>query len=241
MIVTDNENSWDRDRAQGYLQIADLVVIERKRTLTILERLFAYRFQRRAGLTMLDLGCGDGSVTEIIRSRYPENTFCLLDGSEFMLEKAKQRLGDRGVMFRKETFQEYLDRPPESEKYDFVCSANAIHHLELSEKERLYLKIFQELKAGGLFVNSDPVVPSSERSEKWQFNLWIDWMREAAEERGVALDPNIIEGVPFEYKRKPENKPSGLAEQLQLLQKTGFQDVDCFYKYSIFAVFGGTK
>jgi tRNA (cmo5U34)-methyltransferase len=51
----------------------------------------------------------------------------------------------------------------------------------------------------------------------------------------------MIENVPSDYKRKPENKPSGLFEQLQMLQKIGFQDVDCFYKYGIFTLFGGTK
>jgi tRNA (cmo5U34)-methyltransferase len=239
--MKDTEGSWNQNRAQGYLQIADLVVVERKRIITILERLFAYHFQERKGLAMLDLGCGDGFVTEVIRSKYPKNIFYLLDGSEFMLEKAKQRLTGQDVIFLAETFQNYLDKPPEFGKYDFIYSINAIHHLELSEKKRLYFRIFQELKTGGLFVNSDPVVPSSERSETWQFNLWMDWIRESVRERNLAIEPGIIENVPSDYKKKPENKPSGLLEQLQSLQEIGFQDVDCFYKYAIFTIFGGTK
>jgi tRNA (cmo5U34)-methyltransferase len=239
--MKDAENSWNQDRAQGYLQIADLVVIERKRIMTILERLFAYHFQVRKGLAMLDLGCGDGFVTEIIRSKYPENVFYLMDGSDFMLEKAKQRLTGQSVIFLAEAFQDYLDKTPEFEKYDFIYSANAIHHLDFSEKKRLYFRLFQELKTGGLFVNSDPVAPSSERSEKWQFNLWIDWIREVVEDRDLTIESSMIENVPSDYKKKPENKPSGLIEQLQMLQEIGFRDVDCFHKYGIFTIFGGTK
>jgi tRNA (cmo5U34)-methyltransferase len=164
-----------------------------------------------------------------------------MDGSEFMLEKAEQRLSGQGVFFIAQTFQDYLDKPPEFGKYDFVYSANAIHHLDPFEKKRLYFRVFEELKAGGLFVNSDPVVPSSERSEQWQFNLWIDWIREIVRERNFSIEPGMIESVPSEYKKKSENKPSGLIEQLEMLQKIGFQDVDCFYKYGIFALFGGTK
>jgi tRNA (cmo5U34)-methyltransferase len=241
LIMDDIENSWDRGRAQGYLEIADFVVVERERIMMILERLFAYHFQGRNGLTMLDLGCGDGLVTEFIRSKSPESTFYLMDGSDFMLKKARQRLKGPGVRFLAETFQNHLDKQPEFGKYDFVYSMNAIHHLDVLEKKRLYCRVFDELKPGGLFVNSDPVTPASERSEEWQFNLWIDWMQKIARERDLKIEGGMIEKVPSGYKRKPENKPSGLFEQMQMLQEIGFQDVDCFYKYGIFTLFGGTK
>ena len=65
----DTQKTWDRDSAKSYLQNADLMVVERKRMLTILERLFTYHFQQRKGLTLLDLGCGDGFVTGVIRSK----------------------------------------------------------------------------------------------------------------------------------------------------------------------------
>jgi len=41
--------------------------------------------------------------------------------------------------------------------------------------------------------------------------------------------------------KQAENKPSGLFNQLQLLSRIGFRDVDCFYRYGIFSIFGGTK
>ena len=232
---------WDRTGARTYLQYADLVVVERKRIIAILERLFAYHFQRKKGLTMLDLGCGDGFVTEAIRSRYPDNVFYLMDGSKFMIEKARERFKNVDMIFLAETFENYLNRSANVDKYDFIYSANAIHHLDFPEKRRLYSRVFDELKAGGLFVNSDPVVPSSDRSEQWQFSLWTDWIRETAAECGLAIESELIERVPSDYKKKPENKPSGLVEQLRLLEDIGFRDVDCFYKYGIFALFGGTK
>jgi len=235
------QKHWDQEGAQSYLQYADLMVVERKRIITILERLFAYHFHQKKGLTMLDLGCGDGFVTEVIRSKYPDNTFYLMDSSDFMIERARERLKGHGLIFLTETFENYLNRTSDAGKYDFMYSANAIHHLGFSDKRRLYSRVFQELKPGGLFINSDPVSPSSEQSEQWQFRLWIDWMQEAAQERGLTVDLELIEGVPSGYKKQPENKPSGLMEQIQMLQETGFRDVDCFYKYGIFALFGGTK
>jgi tRNA (cmo5U34)-methyltransferase len=240
-VKDDTQKTWDQDRAKSYLQNANLMVVERKRTLAILERLFAYHFQQRKGLTLLDLGCGDGFVTEVIRSKNPDNIFYLMDGSDFMIERAKERLKGPGLFFLTEKFERYLAKSSDAGKYDFVYSANAIHHLDWWDKKRLYSKVFKELKHGGLFINTDPVAPSSDRSEQWQFRLWTDWMREAAEEYRLTVDPGLIERVPSEYKGKPENKPDGLLEQLQMLQETGFRDVDCFYKYGVFALFGGTK
>jgi tRNA (cmo5U34)-methyltransferase len=240
-VTDDRKKHWDQDGAKSYLQHADLMVVERKRIMTILKRLFVYHFPRKNGLTMLDLGCGDGFVTEVIRSEYPDNTFYLMDGSDFMIERARERLSGHGLVFLIEAFEKYLNRPSDARKYDFVCSANAIHHLDSSDKRRLYSRVFEELKPGGLFLNSDPVAPSSSQSEQWQFHLWTDWMHEAAKERGLTVEPELIESVPSEYKRQPENKPSGLIEQIQMLQETGFRDVDCFYKYGVFALFGGTK
>jgi trans-aconitate methyltransferase len=102
----DTQHAWDQDKSQSYLHYADLYVVERKRTLMILESLFSYHFPRRKGLVMLDLGCGDGFVTEVIRSKYPDNVFYLMDGSDFMIEKAKERLQGNDLIFCTETFEQ---------------------------------------------------------------------------------------------------------------------------------------
>ena len=37
------------------------------------------------------------------------------------------------------------------------------------------------------------------------------------------------------------DRASNLLDQMQALRQIGFRDVDCFYKYGIFALLGGTK
>ncbi len=229
------------EELKDYVKYADLLVIERKRTLIILERLFNYHFSVKKGLILLDLGCGDGVLTKYIQSKHPYNTFHLLDSSEFMIDKAKQNLAGDNFIFIKETFEDYINRSVNDVKYDFIYSANAIHHLDIVEKQQLYAKTFKDLKYGGMFINMDPVLPTSDKSEKWQFNLWIDWMNEKVSDRGLNIDTKLINSVPTDYKLKEENKPSDLFDQIRILNEIGFRDVDCFYKYGIFSVFGGTK
>ena len=97
------------------------------------------------------------------------------------------------------------------------------------------------MNSGGLFINYDVVQPSSARSEQWQFSMWRDWMNEQLAARGNTAELGRHDGLPDLYKSKQDNQPSPLADQLLVLEKIGFKDVDCFFKYGIFALFGGTK
>ncbi len=66
-------------------------------------------------------------------------------------------------------------------------------------------------------------------------------MNETLQENCLNDKIGKYDDLPSIYKNKEENKPDTLISQLDLLNDIGFKDVDCFYKYGIFAVFGGAK
>jgi len=236
-------NTWLTNRQQGdiYTATADIIIVERQHTIRLLLNIFRYHFGDQKDLNILDLGCGDGSITKRFRDLYPDNTYYLLDGAAAMLDKARQKFEGENVHFIQQTFEAYLALPPDDAKYSFIFSINAIHHLDFLAKSQMYAKLYRELQVGGLFVNIDVVLPSSERSEQWQFQMWVDWINQALHQKGVEEGFGKYDQLPSHYKHKPENKPSALFDQLDVLRKIGFRDVDCFYKYGIFAMFGGTK
>jgi tRNA (cmo5U34)-methyltransferase len=240
-VKHDPSNTWLTSTAQAddYVSTADVIIVERWRTIKLLADIFRYHFGEQTGLRVLDLGGGDGVITEFLQEHYPDNTFYLLDGSADMLAKAQQRLEGKKGVFIQQTFEEYLDAPPKNQAYDFIFSSNAIHHLDFVGKSRIYAKLFRELKFGGAFINIDVVKAASEHSERWQFAMWEDWMNERLAQIAGAV--GTYDGLPEMARTKPENKPSGLIEQMELLRQIGFRDVDCFYKYGVFAMFGGTK
>ncbi|MDG7045099.1 MAG: class I SAM-dependent methyltransferase [Nitrososphaerota archaeon] len=240
---------WAEDQADSYVKSANIVVAERKRFLRIMLDIFGYRFANREGLGLLDLGCGDGSISKLIADRYSNNDFLLVDGSEAMLQRARRNFSGPRVSYRRQTFEEYINSPAQDQAYNFIYSGIAIHHLDFIGKLQLYAKVFRELKFGGLFLNFDMVLPPSEDSERWEFRMWSDWMKEELA-RGTEIDMGSflrlqnaakVEDIPGNAKLKSENKPSGLFDQLQLLTRIGFRDVDCFYKFGVFTLFGGTK
>jgi tRNA (cmo5U34)-methyltransferase len=241
----DRSNTWlhqeGRRQIEFYTSSADVYLPGRYQIIQLLSDLFWYHFGEQEGLSVLDLGCGDGIITEQIHARFPKHAFYLLDGSLAMLDKARERLGQDEFVYSHQTFEAYIDSDVDDARYDFCFSVNAIHHLSYLDKARLFAKLYRELKHGGLLLISDPVHPASAQSESWQFRMWLDWIKRTLEASGRGDKASAYDDLPSGYKRKAENKPSGLFEQIQLLRQTGFRDVDCFWKYGIFAVFGGTK
>ena len=235
---------WDdKDFVDFYTNSANFIVLERQRSIRILLEIVAFHFPSLSDLHILDLGCGEGLITKQIYDKSPNNSFYLADASEEMLNRAKANLGSSksNISFRHLTFEDYSASQSEDWKYNLVISSNAIHHLDFMQKTALFTKIYKELKPGGLFLNIDVVQPSSAHSEEIQFAMWQNWINETLEKNGKESELGNYANIPSVYKNNLEDRPSGLWDQLQSLSKCGFWDVDCFYKYSIFAVYGGTK
>ncbi len=95
------------------------------------------------------------------------------------------------------------------------------------------------MKRGGYFVNIDVVLAPTGPLEKWYLSLWKDWIDERTWDLG--LEGGKFKGIIRQYKDAEENKPDTLNAQLSALRSIGFEDVDCYYQYGIFTMFGGKK
>jgi tRNA (cmo5U34)-methyltransferase len=238
-----SKNTWidtnKDDRTRSYVDEADDFIIERQTTRNIMIRLFSYNFPVQKNLRLLELGCGNGYITQEIYQSFPDNHFSLLDGNKEMIKQAQSICKGENFSFLLHSFEDFFSQH-DNPTYDFIYSSNAIHHLNYRQKCTLYQYIFDHLHTGGLFLNIDVVLPPTEVCETWSFQLWREWMHQKLTKRD-APDPDKYNTLPEIYKGKEENQPNRLEVQLETLRKTGFRNVDCFYKYGIFTLFGGTK
>ncbi|MBE9532407.1 MAG: class I SAM-dependent methyltransferase, partial [Proteobacteria bacterium] len=191
---------------------------------------------------VLDLGCGDGIITErLLDSDDKITQAVLVDASSEMLDAAKERLkGLRGVEFIESTFEDIMANGTLEGPFDFVSSSLAIHHLTMKDKAALFDYIYGLLAPGGAFINIDVVLGPTDEVDDWYLADWCDWLRA----RGVNVDGNGADDTfvrPKRCKDIPGNKPSTLEEQLSALKNSGFKEVDCFYKIGTFTAFGGRK
>jgi tRNA (cmo5U34)-methyltransferase len=116
-----NKTNWAKAGfSQNYLEKADIYIVERRRMFSIL-RSFMSHFLSSSDKRLLDLGCGDGILTEELLQTNGPLSVTLLDGSDDMLAKARQRLEKFGEFrYVRASFQELLETDVLAERYD--CS-----------------------------------------------------------------------------------------------------------------------
>ncbi len=243
------QNPWLNTGQKGkkvrstHLEQQDLIIVERYTVLRLVKEMLRVKYDKVENLKILDLGCGDGICTEYLAKEFPNNDFLLIDGSKEMIDKAKTRLVSIArCQFQVQSFEEYSEPQLTSEEsYDFIFSSTAIHHIDKQQKLNLNKAIYQNLKKGGCFLNFDVVKPASPFAEEIQDQLWINWMNRMIINYGQDLNVGDHDHIPKRHSEHPINQPCTLLDNLSSLEEAGFQDVDCFYKYSVFALFGGFK
>jgi len=236
-----DKTNWARpDFVKQYRDNADIYIVERKRMFEIMKSFYRYFISSKESADILDLGCGDGIITHELLSIDRSIRATLIDGSDDMLQKAKERLKDYpNILFQNISFQEILQQGQLNSTYDFIMSSQAIHHLNRDEKSKLYEMIYSHLVPGGFFMNIDVTIGPADSLEQWYMKLWQEWMDIEKTALGIEGDP--FNDVISRYKEAEENQPDTIEEQFKMLKDIGFSNVDCYYKYGIFAVFGGMK
>lgn len=103
------------------------------------------RLELRGDEVAVDAGCGSGRVTEELIKRLPEGRVIAVDGSEAMVEKAKERLGDRADYLVSDLVELELPEP-----VDLVFSTATLHWIP--DHDALFRRLRAVLKPGGRLV-----------------------------------------------------------------------------------------
>lgn len=178
---------------------------------------------------VLDLGAGTGLLSAVLREHFPKARYSLIDISDEMLARARDRFA--GIENVRIAVSDYSVEPLPG-RFDAIVSALSIHHLDDPGKAALFRRIYDALKPGGIFVNAEEVLAPTTALDQI---YWDEWERQA---RATGAPEEEFAGV---EDRAQYDKPAKLDDQLRWLSKAGFADVDCYYKYLMFAVYGGRR
>ena len=166
---------------------------------------------------VLDLGTGDGRLLAMVLAARPAASGVGVDFSELMLAAARERFaGERRV----EVVDHDLAEPlPDLGRFDAVVSSMAIHHLEDERKRSLYGEAFELLEPGGVFANFEHVASPTPRLHRAFFEAI---------------------GEPLENE-DPSDRTVDVETQLGWLRESGFEDVDCHWKWLEMALLIGVR
>jgi len=103
------------------------------------------RLDLRGDEVVVDAGCGSGRVTAELAERLSGGRVIAVDGSAAMVEKAKERLGDRADYLVSDLVELELDEP-----VDLIFSTATFHWIP--DHEALFRRLRAALKPGGRLV-----------------------------------------------------------------------------------------
>lgn len=103
------------------------------------------RLRLRGDEVVVDAGCGSGRVTAELAKRLPEGRIIAVDGSEAMVAKARERLGDRATYLVADLTELELDEP-----VDLVFSTATLHWI--LDHDLLFERLRGLLRPGGRLV-----------------------------------------------------------------------------------------
>ena len=187
---------------------------------------------------VMDLGCGNGFLSEVILRSFPNASSILLDHSEPMIQAAQHHMrafSDRCEIILGD-FSDSILKYAEPNSVDCIVSGFAIHHLTHEKKKQLYKDIYSLLTDGGIFINIEHTASATPEIERLYDELFIDHL--------TIHNKRDREEVAVEYFNRPDKDDNILERvdiQVNWLREIGFKHADCYFKWLELAVFGGVK
>ncbi|WP_020475623.1 class I SAM-dependent methyltransferase [Zavarzinella formosa] len=185
------------------------------------------------GRHVLDVGCGAGNYTLRLLQHLPNLDVTLVDLSQPMLDRAKERVGaaTTGTITLIQDDIRNIDLP--AGRFDIILAAAVLHHLrEESEWEAVFSKFHRALRPGGsiwIFDLVDCAIPALREMMRQQYGEYLTKFKDEAYRDHV-----------FAYVEK-EDTPRPLVFQLELLRRVGFNQVDVLHQNTGFAAFGAVR
>lgn len=103
------------------------------------------RLDLRGEESVIDAGCGSGRITAELLDRIPDGELLAVDGSRAMIEKARERLGERVDYLVADLAELAVDEP-----VDLVFSTATFHWIP--DHDALFRRLRSALKPGGRLV-----------------------------------------------------------------------------------------
>ncbi len=182
---------------------------------------------------LLDIGCGAGNYTLQMLSKIPNLNCTLIDLSQPMLQRAKERISPITSGNVEIIQSDIREVKLEENHYDIILASAVLHHLrDDKDWELTFSKLFRILKKGGCLMISDLITQESEILTNYFTQRYTEYLTSIKDASYAAHVLAYIE---------KEDSPRSINYQLNLMKKVGFRQVDVLHKNICFAAYCGIK
>ena len=191
--------------AETYRSDAWLVNVDSERLFEVFKSIARKLHNSDEEIKILDIGAGNGMLTEVVLDLFPNAKITMLDFSPEMLESAKAFFEKGNISLDRIEFvvKNFIDDEFPKEKYDLIISSFALHHIRSAgDLKNVYLKIAKSLKANGTFLCIDFFLEESDELRKEQGKAMLNKWTQNYNSASTSLEwANIL---------KTEDSPSTL-------------------------------
>ncbi|CAN5711101.1 hypothetical protein BH20ACT23_BH20ACT23_27450 [soil metagenome] len=233
---------WSEDDSDTYRRLAPVAVPSRDRQLATIATLLP--FERDDDFGVVEVGSGEGLLSQTIAGLFPNARITALDGSKSMRAATTGRLASHGDRARVGSMDLAADDwLVHLDGADAVVSSLVIHHLDGPGKKRLFEAIGERTSARSALLIADLLEPANPQALELFAASWDESTRLQAEALGESELFDLFRRTEWNIYRVPNpmDQPSRLADQLQWLREAGFAVVDCFWMEAGHAIYGGYK
>jgi tRNA (cmo5U34)-methyltransferase len=184
--------------------------------------------------SLLDIGCGAGNYTMKLMQHLKLQRVTLIDLSQPMLDRARQRIAAADPHIEIRTMQadiRQLDLG--EEEFDLAIAAAVLHHLRSDgEWQDVFANIHAALVRGGSFWVSDLIdheIPGVRKIIWQRYAAYLEQLKGAEYRKDV-----------FDYVEK-EDTPRTLAYQMDTARRVGFSKVEVLHANTCFAAYVAVK
>jgi len=180
----------------------------------------------------LDVGCGGGNYALKLLQKKPGLDLTLLDLSEAMLVRARQRALAAGAGSVESVQGDIRTFVPKG-SFGIIVASAVLHHLrDKDEWQQVFSKLYEALTPGGSFWIFDLVDHEIPAIAGQMLQRHGDYLLSIG---GESYQEQIFTRI------REDDTPRSLHFQMELLRKSGFESIDVLHKTGRFAAFGGVK
>ncbi|HLC27006.1 MAG TPA: class I SAM-dependent methyltransferase [bacterium] len=202
-------------------------------------------------LTFLDLGAGSGAFTAAILTQFPNSKAICVAHSEQAMTCARECLAafPERVTYYREDLNDYEAMESFHDPLHLGISTLVLHHIPHTRKRSLFAEIFVKLALGGALIIADEILSPSDHLQRFYFKRWDAHVQEKIREGRLSAEAETLwrefarENLGESgYPAQPSSLyRAGMGIQMKWLVELGYMEVDCYWKYHHWAIFGGYK
>jgi cyclopropane fatty-acyl-phospholipid synthase-like methyltransferase len=211
---------------------------------------------RGGEVDILDLGCGPGSLSFRALQRYPNARIVAADFDPVLLTMGQKVAGKRAgrIRFVQVDIREAAWWAEYGHAFDLVVSATALHWLNEEHLAETYQRVYEVLKPGGRFMNTDHVasddpqmqtrfreIKEATQQEAFQESRADDWSTfwdDLAHELGQ-VDLQELRNVDEYWEGTEDGQPQQF--HIDALRRCGFDQIEIHWQDLGDAVIGAGK